>query len=499
MERPVSIRWSERLETGIAEVDAQHRTLVDLINALGGKYGAGAAPEEVAEILAELERYSVYHFTAEETLMAAQGFPSARMEAHCASHRNFVSLLRQAGRLVRTSPDDVVGQLMAFLLKWLVFHIGGEDMRMARALRAGTPDDGLPVRNEEIAFGDCFTETLGGLYERLGARSLEMVALNARLQDELERSRRLEAELRASERRWKMALEASSDGVWDWHVATGLVFYSSQPTATEGAVGGAAHAADEWWGRIHAEDAPAVMEARRRCLEGESPSFACEFRRRGAAGERWILSKGIVIGRDGAGRPTRMIGTHQDITARKQADAAVARLAHYDPLTGLPNRVLFRVRAEQALAQARRSGEQPALLYLDLDHFKPVNDCHGHDVGDALLGEVARRLQACIRSSDVACRQGGDEFLVLLTALCDDGEADEIAARVRLALAEPYLVQGLRLAVTVSIGIAHFPAHGRDFDALVRHADLAMYGAKGAGGNGAMCARKEEQWQWQAA
>lgn len=493
MTSAIRIGWSGRLDTGIAEIDEQHRYLVDLINTLGDKYGGGVASADALEIVRELERYSIYHFATEEALMAESGCSAEDLQHHRNSHQNFIRLLQQVARLVETSPGDVIDQLLAFLLKWLMFHICGEDTRMARAVlarRGHVP--AAPADSGETDPDNSLTAMVSDLYDRLGARSREVVSLNARLREELAHSQRLEGELRASEQRWKQALEASSEGVWDWDIEAGRVCYSTRPASCgepgrEFVYGDAA-----WWNRVHAEDARHLEDVRRRYLAGELPAFACEFRVHEEPGVcRWVLSKGLIIARDAAGRPTRMIGTHQDITERRRAEAVVEHLAHFDALTDLPNRALFQDRAAQAIAQARRRNERLALLYLDLDQFKPINDRYGHDVGDAVLCQAAQRLLACIRASDVACRQGGDEFLALLTAVSSDRHAEEIAGRIRGAIADIFEVGVLNLQVTVSMGISYFPDHGENLEALLRRADAAMYLAKAAGGNGYTPAGKE--------
>lgn len=168
---------------------------------------------------------------------------------------------------------------------------------------------------------------------------------------------------------------------------------------------------------------------------------------------------------------------------RKQANARFQYMAQYDMLTGLPNRMLFDDRLQVALARADRSGERLSLLYLDLDHFKPVNDRFGHAVGDLLLQEVAERIRNCVRESDTVCRIGGDEFVVLLNSVQAPQDALAAAEKICRAINQPLLQSGHRLQVASSIGLAHYPEHGRDPVQLKRNADVAMYTAKHQGGN----------------
>ena len=168
---------------------------------------------------------------------------------------------------------------------------------------------------------------------------------------------------------------------------------------------------------------------------------------------------------------------------RKQLEARLQHIARHDPLTELPNRALFADRVQVALARARRDQARFALLYLDLDRFKLVNDTHGHAVGDQLLQAVAMRLRQCVRGADTVARVGGDEFVVLLGSVAQPDHTCIVAGKIVAALAAPFDLAGHRLEVAPSIGIALFPDHGSDFEALLRAADGAMYEAKRGGGS----------------
>ncbi len=172
-----------------------------------------------------------------------------------------------------------------------------------------------------------------------------------------------------------------------------------------------------------------------------------------------------------------------DITERKEAEARIEYLAHHDALTGLPNRVLFRDRFALATAWADRSHAKVALLFLDLDHFKTINDTLGHPVGDSLLQLVAKRLRECVRETDTISRLGGDEFLIALTDVHDTQAVNRSANSILEALSRPFELEGQELTNTLSIGIAVWPDDGEDFDTLLKKADTAMYQAKNAGRN----------------
>ena len=224
---------------------------------------------------------------------------------------------------------------------------------------------------------------------------------------------------------------------------------------------------------------PAMAEAVRNAVLGHGP-FDFELALTRADGRQvWIRTTGEA--EMFAGRCVRLFGTLQDVTERRNAQARIAHLAHYDSLTGLPNRVLFGDRAQVAIARARRNDSPLALLFVDLDNFKSVNDSLGHAAGDRLLREVAHRFVGCVRASDTVCRQGGGEFLVLLPEIRNPEDAGVISQKLLQSLEAPVVLPGMDAHVGCSIGIALLGEQGSDFDTLMRNADTAMYEAKSEG------------------
>ncbi|AGA34633.1 diguanylate cyclase/phosphodiesterase (GGDEF & EAL domains) with PAS/PAC sensor(s) [Thioalkalivibrio nitratireducens DSM 14787] len=191
----------------------------------------------------------------------------------------------------------------------------------------------------------------------------------------------------------------------------------------------------------------------------------------------------VVEGEWKGGRLQRVLGTAQDVTEARRAETDIQRLAHYDGLTGLLNRNLWAMRARSALDIAQRHGDCLAVLFLDLDQFKTVNDSLGHRVGDGLLAETGHRLQSCMRKEDLLARLGGDEFVALLPRLARPHDAGTVARKMLDVLARPMVVDGHELTLSASVGIAVHPADGADVDTLLQHADTAMYSAKDAGRN----------------
>lgn len=178
--------------------------------------------------------------------------------------------------------------------------------------------------------------------------------------------------------------------------------------------------------------------------------------------------------------------------ASKQAEQALRHMAQHDTLTGLPNRALFADRLSLAMAAAKRDRQRLAVLFIDLDGFKPVNDSLGHGTGDLLLTEVAQRLLQCVRGSDSVARIGGDEFVVLLRTVETGANALALGEKICLALRPPFLIDGYSIAITASIGVAIYPDHGSSETELTKHADYAMYAAKSAGRDRSVLYSKEQ-------
>ncbi len=187
--------------------------------------------------------------------------------------------------------------------------------------------------------------------------------------------------------------------------------------------------------------------------------------------------------RDTHGEISNYIAIYSDITERKQVDAQIRHLAQHDALTGLPNRLLLQDRVDQALLQSARYSLQVALLFIDLDRFKVINDTLGHAVGDELLDAVGQRLRGCVRAMDTVARQGGDEFVIVVPEIVRTEDAAHIARAVLAAMATPFLVRDYELYVTPSVGISVYPADGDNVQTLMKNADTAMYHAKNSGGN----------------
>jgi diguanylate cyclase (GGDEF)-like protein/PAS domain S-box-containing protein len=247
------------------------------------------------------------------------------------------------------------------------------------------------------------------------------------------------------------------------------------------------YTSEEWqneklWPKcLHPDDRERVLAADKRFEAGGEP-FREEYRLLAKDGSVvWVREEAVLV-RDEAGDPLYWQGVLYDLTERKALEERQEHRAFHDPLTDLPNRRLFMDRLWQALGRTRRQHKRVAVLFMDLDGFKVVNDSLGHEVGDLLLTVVAQRLRRCLRPEDTLARFGGDEFTVLIEALDDPAEAVQVAERITDELRRPFIMEGRELHVAASIGISLGDARTRDPDGLLREADTAMYRAKDEGG-----------------
>lgn len=225
-----------------------------------------------------------------------------------------------------------------------------------------------------------------------------------------------------------------------------------------------------------------AKELQQRVLNGES-LVQRELVRQRRDGSPIDISLTVAPLRDSTGKLSGYLTIAADITERKLAEQKIEFLAYHDSLTGLPNRLLLQDRMEQAMAHSDRTRSRVALMFMDLDNFKQINDSLGHASGDALLKQVAQRLRECVRDTDTLSRQGGDEFVIVLQDLSSGAAAEPVLNKIIGRLQEPFYAEGHELSTSVSIGVTLYPEDGKDFDTLSKKADMAMYRAKEAGRN----------------
>ena len=321
-----------------------------------------------------------------------------------------------------------------------------------------------------------------GAQDYLVKRKVDAPLLARAIRYAIERHRS-ELALRESEQRYALAMQGANDGIWDWDLVRDQVFLSPRWKAIVGLSEFELDDRPESWfdcvldvdrERLRSAfaaaattgDSHVVLEHRMRCRDGAP---------------LWVVTRGALV-RDRQGTVIRMAGSMTDISARKRAEEQLVHDAFHDGLTGLANRSLFLDRVGMALQALPREHQGTfAVLFLDLDRFKTVNDSLGHSVGDLLLVAIARRLEKLMRPSDTVARLGGDEFAVLAFGVREGSDAVHIAERVHRSLVAPFDVAGQQVHITASIGIALPELNGASADGLLRDADLAMYRAKATG------------------
>lgn len=326
------------------------------------------------------------------------------------------------------------------------------------------------------------------------AKPMNATILGHRVRYMLRGSVTLNALLR-SEARLSLAQRIAKIGNWEWHPSTGRFTASPELCRLMGIsqqdFGGTKEA---FLQIVHEEDRDRVGQTLNAIVDERKP---CDIDHRILLpnGEDFTVNLQAEAVFDDQLRAVTIVGTAKDISERKRSEREIHRLAYYDSLTGLPNRVLFKDRLTQALAHARRYQSTLAVLFLDLDRFKVINDTLGHNVGDLLLKQAADRLTDSVRHSDSIgrsiekkethelARLGGDEFTALLSNIRDPQDAGTVARRILEALARPFLIDGHEISVTASVGIAIFPTDGDSVDLLLKSSDIAMYHAKDQGRN----------------
>ncbi len=288
-----------------------------------------------------------------------------------------------------------------------------------------------------------------------------------------------------AEQRLQLAVDIAHLGAWEWSVLDNSVYFSAQWKKLLGFdEAELPDKLEEWSSRLHPADRERVLNDIRAIVQHPLGTLKLEYRMRHRDElHRWMVAQAIAS-LDEQGHTVKLIGTMLDVTEQKQVEQRLLEVAQHDPLTGLPNRALIFDYASHLLAAAQRKHSRGAMLFIDLDRFKPVNDLYGHEVGDNLLKEVGARLTACVRHEDLIGRIGGDEFVIVLSDIGKDYSALTAAQHLIDSLSRPFQIGGFDLSISASVGISFFPRHGSDVDSLLHAADLAMYHAKEAGRSG---------------
>jgi diguanylate cyclase (GGDEF)-like protein/PAS domain S-box-containing protein len=390
----------------------------------------------------------------------------------------FLSCNPQVERYFNAAESDIVGRTDYDLLDPLLADSFRENDR--KAMEA----DGPRANEEWLTFA---RDGYRGLFETIKA---PMRGPDGKIMGVLGIARDITARYRAEKAaklmktRLSIALQATQIAIWDWDIRhdrwyASREYYTVLGYAPESKLGDR----QIWLERVHPDDRARVRAAIEAALSGAPHLYEYEARLRSSDGVyRWMSVRGKTVQRDREGRAVRMLGVRMDITDRKHAEERIRRLAHYDTLTGLPNRTLLNERMSKNIALAESERQSLAVLVLDIDKFKNVNDTFGQTIGDALLVEIGKRIHSLAREDDTVARVSGDTFVMVLLG-AKTTQATRMAQRLLDILSAPFRIRELELVVTPTIGVAMFPAHGTDFDALIKSADTAMHRAKHAGRN----------------
>lgn len=293
----------------------------------------------------------------------------------------------------------------------------------------------------------------------------------------------IEEQLRIREEHLKEAQEIAKTGSWDWNLKDNTVYWTDQvyriigqdPENFEPTY-------ERYMQAVHPEDKKRAEKEVTAALKGEAP-YQVEHRIVLPDGTEKIVRGRGLIQFDDTQTAIRMQGTIQDVTELKTVGKLVERLAFYDSLTDLPNRNLFSDRLNQAISQGKRHNQKFAVLFLDLDGFKSVNDTYGHETGDLVLKQAAQRLSDCVRGVDTVSRLGGDEFIIILDNSTSREAAIIVCDKIIAAIGEPFVIEGEKLKIGCSIGVSTFPDHATTEKELIKKADDAMYISKKNGKN----------------
>ena len=437
-------------------------------------YARGQPRETIAERRANLVGWVFAAFRMNDLMASLYGakVPGISVEIHDGTEPNPDALLYRSSQIEQAAHSAVLNAE-----EYLV--IAGHNWTLAmhadEEFKSHFNNDAAPLIAGTGVILSLLLAVLAWLLSSGRAHALKLAA-------------KMTKELRESEQRWAFALEGAGDGVWDWNLRTRVAITSrrwNEIICCEEA--GFTRTIDDWEARIAPDDKTEVMAAIQNCLASPPGSHAtCVVEHRLRCYDetwKWILFRGMIIEWDDKNHPLRIIGTITDISERKATDERIRHMAQHDALTNLPNRALFSDRLQQELASAKRNNEHFALIFLDLDNFKPINDNFGHVMGDRLLQAVARRLEESIRGSDTAGRIGGDEFIILLPKLHAINDAFNLAEKIRLNLQRSFAIDEHELKISCSLGIAIYPENGSDEITLTKNADQALYRAKEEGRN----------------
>ncbi|MGY6274221.1 bacteriohemerythrin [Methylomonas sp. MgM2] len=468
--------WNEAFETGLPEIDIQHKKLVRLINQLAQEWSSLVEVERLNLVLEELEAYASYHFQTEEAIWHRYLSEDAWEKSHKEAHQSFTNKIMQLKSQETSKPlDAVIEDVLKFLTHWLLYHILDSDMRMAKVvllLKSGSTIAQAKEQSDRLMRGaakDLIFSVLA-IYQNLTHQSLHLAR-------EIIRRQKAEAKLRLSAK----AIANTLDAICITDAETNIIEVNPSFIEETG------YDADQLIGRrltdIKTGFQSADIADQIWYTVQQSGHWSGEINNINQNSEwvsEWLTLSAV---KNEQGQIDNYVAVFSDISYLIKKHRELDYIAHHDALTGIPNRILLIDRIKQAIAKAKRNQKKMALCYLDLDDFKPINDSLGHGAGDAALVEIAKRISETIRDTDTVARIGGDEFVILLLDLEDKEESVSTLTRLQSAISKPIVIQTKSFVVGASIGISLFPDNTQNAETLLTQADQAMYIAKHTGKN----------------
>jgi len=455
--------WNKSFEIGIVEVDLQHRRLVDIINSLAAVIVESGKLPEVQMLFSQLMQYATTHFHDEELIMAKSSLAEGEKRLHLQAHREFVEKAKEIILHPDLLKSEVSQQVLEFLTTWLISHILGSDKKIARALA----NDGV---------GAC-----GGEQPLFEISPVERLLLGA---------------LTETERRFRLISDHTPVLIWVSDATGDRGFINKAWNEFIGVKEDSVNSM-EWAKFIHDDDREAYL-AKLNTIQTLPQPAEIEYRLRHYNGNyHWFLER-ILPRMDADNVLLGFIASSTDISGIKQAEVLLSQLNKdleqevarrtvqleqqvlTDPLTGVGNRRMLTKRLEEEVMRAQRYQRPLSVAFFDIDHFKKINDTHGHSIGDMVLTRVAESFGSSLRDCDLLGRFGGEEFVVLLPETTMD-EASKVAERMRVGIARMRLPQ-VTSSITVSAGLAELQDNESGEDLLER-SDRALYRAKAEGRN----------------
>lgn len=466
--------WSSTFATGIEVIDAQHQTLVDLLNKLARHMASGADQLTIYAVFDALTDYALHHFQTEESIWRQHLGPDAVTLAHEASHHDFVTEVVRMRELTRSSDDgETVDRVLSFLTRWLAFHILEDDARMSIIVLALQQGQSLAQAKESAtrkmdSAAHVLINAVLTMYDSLSSRTLDLLR-------ELSQRRRMEEKLRLASN----IIESSADGIFITNLQ-GLITDVNPAFCQH-----VQRSRDALLGQPVASVMPNLFGSEPGqqvwALAAQAGHWAGELSNRRPSGDFEPVWLTLSTVKDAAQHTQHFVGMLSSISQLIARHHALESAANHDPLTGLPNRRLLKDRLAQAMERSKRDGTLLAVCYLDLDRFKPINDRLGHVIGDQVLCVMAHRMTQALRGADTVARVGGDEFVLLLGGLTQPEEIQQLLERLLHSMVQPIALDSQQLEVGASIGATLYPTDAVDAADLLHQADQMLYQAKADG------------------